>query len=86
MKSFFNKALKQLSKLGRAMLVPVTAMPVAGLMTLLFGPNLLDIPFVMNAGYVVINNMDLLFAMGAVVAFARTKDKSIRSSQAFCRC
>lgn len=75
MKNIFNNVLKQLSKLGRAMLVPVTAMPVAGLLTLLFGPNLLDIPFVMNAGYVVINNMDLLFAMGAVVAFAKTKDK-----------
>lgn len=75
MKDFFNGALKQLSKLGRAMLVPVTAMPIAGLMTLIFGANMLDVPLIADAGNVVIGNMDILFAMGATVAFANGKDK-----------
>lgn len=75
MKDFFNRGLKLLSKLGRAMLVPVTAMPIAGLMTLIFGQTMLNIPLVANAGNVVIGNMDILFVMGAVVAFAKTKDK-----------
>ena len=75
MKEFFNLLLKQLSKLGRAMLIPVAAMPIAGMTKLLFGPTMLDVPFVMNAGSVVISNIDLLFAMGATVAFAEGKSK-----------
>lgn len=76
MKAFFDKLLKQLSKLGRAMLIPVAAMPIAGLTKLLFGPTMLNIPFVMNAGSVVISNIDLLFAMGATVAYAEGKNKT----------
>lgn len=75
MKQFFDGALKQLSKLGRAMLVPMTALPVSGLVTLVFGANMLNIPFVANAGWVAINNMDILFAVGAVMAYTKTKDK-----------
>ena len=75
MKAFFNKLLKQLSKLGRAMLIPVAAMPIAGMTKLLFGPTMLNIPFVMNAGSVVISNIDLLFAMGSSVAFSEGKNK-----------
>ena len=76
MKKIFDVLLKQLSKLGRAMLVPMTALPVSGLVTLIFGTSMLNVPFVANAGWVAINNMDLLFAVGAVMAYAKGKDKT----------
>ena len=75
MKDLFNRALKTLSKLGRAMLVPITAMPIAGIMARLGAADILGIPLIENAGWVVFNNLDILFAFGAVVAYVKSRDK-----------
>ena len=75
MKDVFDRALKQLSKLGRAMLIPITAMPVAGILARLGAADILGIPLIENAGWVVFNNLDILFAFGAVVAYVTAKDK-----------
>ncbi len=75
MKELFNRALKTLSKLGRAMLIPITAMPVAGIMARLGAADILAIPFVESAGWAVFGILDVLFAFGAVTAYVKTKDK-----------
>jgi PTS system N-acetylglucosamine-specific IIC component len=71
-----NKILKQLSKLGKAMLIPIAATPVAGLLARLSAPDLLNMPVLETASWVVFGMMDVLFAIGAVIAYAKTKDKT----------
>lgn len=75
MKGFSEKALKTFSKLGRSMLVPITAMPIAGLMARLGAADILNIPLIETAGWTVFGNLDILLAFGTVVAFAKSKDK-----------
>ena len=63
----FNRIMKQLSKLGKAMLIPIAATPVAGLLARLSAADLLNLPVLENAAWVVFGMMDLLFAVGAVI-------------------
>ncbi|WP_227857281.1 PTS transporter subunit EIIC [Clostridioides sp. ES-S-0056-01] len=76
-KNMFNKVLKQLSKLGKAMLIPIAATPVAGLLARLSAADMLNMPVLETAGWVVFGMMDVLFAIGAVIAYAKAKDRSI---------
>lgn len=76
-KKMFNKIMKQLSKLGKAMLIPIAATPVAGLLARLSAADMLNMPVLETAGWVVFGMMDLLFAIGAVIAYAKAKDKAI---------
>ena len=71
-----DKMMKQLSKLGRAMLIPIAATPVAGLLARLSASDMLNMPVLENASWVVFGMMDVLFAIGAVMAYAKTKDKT----------
>lgn len=71
-----NKIMKQLSKLGKAMLIPIAATPVAGLLARLSAADMLNMPVLETAAWVVFGMMDLLFAIGAVIAYAKTKDKA----------
>lgn len=66
----------QLSKLGKAMLIPVVAMPVAGLLSRLGQPDLLNMDVLKIASDVIFGNLDLLFAVGCILAYTKSKDKS----------
>lgn len=63
--------LDRLQPLGRALMLPIAVLPVAGLLLRLGQPDLLDIPFVAAAGSAVFDNLGLLFALGIAVGFAR---------------
>jgi len=63
--------LSSLQPLGRALMLPIAVLPVAGLLLRLGQPDLLDIPFLAAAGQAVFANLGLLFAMGVAVGFAR---------------
>lgn len=63
--------LAPLQALGRALMLPIAVLPVAGLMLRLGQPDLLDIPFIAAAGDAVFANLGLLFAIGVAVGFAR---------------
>lgn len=76
MKEIFGKITKQLSKLGRAMLIPIAATPVAGLLARLSAPDMLNLPVLESASWVVFGMLDMLFAIGAVVAYTKIKDKT----------
>ncbi|WP_099223793.1 PTS transporter subunit EIIC [Listeria costaricensis] len=66
-----------MQKLGRSMLLPVVAMPVSGLILRLAAPDMLNIPILMAAGNAVFGNLDMLFAIGVALGFAKGKDKGI---------
>ncbi|HKE15672.1 MAG TPA: N-acetylglucosamine-specific PTS transporter subunit IIBC [Kofleriaceae bacterium] len=58
-------------KLGRALMLPIAVLPVAGLLLRLGQADMLDIPFVANAGDAVFKNLGLLFAVGVAIGFAK---------------
>ncbi|MDR3513729.1 MAG: N-acetylglucosamine-specific PTS transporter subunit IIBC [Caulobacteraceae bacterium] len=64
-------SLAALQPLGRALMLPIAVLPVAGLLLRLGQPDLLNIPFVAAAGDAIFHNLGLLFAIGVAVGFAR---------------
>jgi PTS system N-acetylglucosamine-specific IIC component len=67
MKSLFEN----LQKLGRALMLPIAVLPVAGLLLRLGQADLLDVPMVAAAGAAIFSNLGLLFAVGVGVGLAR---------------
>jgi len=63
--------LSSLQPLGRALMLPIAVLPVAGLLLRLGQPDLLDIAFLSAAGQAVFANLGLLFAVGVAVGLAR---------------
>ncbi|WP_087021859.1 PTS transporter subunit EIIC [Thaumasiovibrio subtropicus] len=68
-----KQSLSKLSSIGKALMLPISILPAAGLL-LAFGAKL-DIPLMMRAGGVIFDNLALLFAVGAAVGL--TKDSGI---------
>ncbi|GAB2496295.1 PTS transporter subunit EIIC [Alkalibacterium psychrotolerans] len=66
-----------IQKLGRSMLVPVSAMPLAGILLRISSDDLLNIPILSAAGSAVFGNLDILFSIGVVFGFAKAKDKGM---------
>ncbi|KQN20661.1 PTS N-acetyl-D-glucosamine transporter [Sphingomonas sp. Leaf33] len=60
-----------LQPLGRALMLPIAVLPVAGLMLRLGQPDLLDIAFLSAAGDAIFAHLGLLFAVGVATGFAR---------------
>ncbi|SHI92009.1 PTS system, N-acetylglucosamine-specific IIC component [Geosporobacter subterraneus DSM 17957] len=65
-----KNAFAQLSRLGKAMMLPIAVLPAAALLLRLGAPDVLNIPFVMQAGGAVFDNLALLFAIGIAVGIA----------------
>src|SRR6185437_3385291 len=63
-----------LQPLGGALLLPIAAVPIAGLLLRLGQPDLLNLPFIAAAGDAIFSNLGLLFAIG--VAFGLAKDNN----------
>ncbi|WP_256853209.1 PTS transporter subunit EIIC [Pantoea sp. Fr+CA_20] len=66
--SGFVKSLSKLSMIGRALMLPISLLPAAGLL-LAFG-NKFELPLMMNAGGVIFDNLPMLFAIGSAVGLA----------------
>ena len=64
-------SLQSLQPLGRALMLPIAVLPIAGLLLRLGQPDLLDIPFVAAAGAAIFDNLGLLFALGIGVGLAK---------------
>lgn len=64
-------SVQSLQPLGRALMLPVAVLPIAGLLLRLGQPDVLNIPFVAAAGAAVFDNLGLLFAIGIAVGFAK---------------
>ena len=66
-----TSAVGALQPLGRALMLPIAVLPVAGLLLRLGQPDLLAIPFVAAAGDAIFHNLGLIFAIGVAVGFAK---------------
>lgn len=66
-----RKILETLQPLGRALMLPIAVLPIAGLLLRVGQPDLLDIAFVSAAGSAIFENLGILFAIGVAVGFAR---------------
>ncbi len=65
--SSFTSGLVQL---GKALMLPIAVLPIAGLLLRLGQPDLLNIAFISQAGAAVFNNLPLIFAIGVAIGFA----------------
>lgn len=66
-----KKMLEALQPLGRALMLPIAVLPIAGLLLRIGQPDLLDIMFISAAGAAIFDNLGILFAIGVAVGFAR---------------
>lgn len=79
-----NLSLGSLQPLGRALMLPIAVLPVAGLLLRLGQPDLLNIAFVASAGDAIFHNLGLLFAIGVAVGFARDGNGAAALAGAVC--
>lgn len=71
-------------RLGRALMLPIAVLPIAGLLLRLGQPDLLNIAFVEAAGNAIFQNLGLLFAIGVAVGFARDGNGAAALAGAVC--
>ena len=64
-------SLDRLQPLGRALMLPIAVLPVAGILLRLGQDDLLGIAFVADAGGALFASLGLLFAIGVAVGLAR---------------
>lgn len=57
--------------LGRALMLPIAMLPVAGLLLRFGQPDLLNMAAIANAGNAIFANLPLLFAIGVAIGFAK---------------
>jgi PTS system N-acetylglucosamine-specific IIC component len=65
-----NPFLK-VQRLGRALMLPIAVLPVAGILLRLGQADVLNIKMIADAGGAIFDNLPLLFAIGVAVGFAK---------------
>jgi len=58
-----------LQKIGRSLMLPIAVMPAAGILARLGHPDMLNQPWLADAGGAIFGNLPLLFAIGVAVGF-----------------
>jgi PTS system N-acetylglucosamine-specific IIC component len=66
-----SRTIEGLQRLGRALMLPIAVLPVAGLLLRLGQPDLIGIPVLAAAGDAIFSNLGLVFAVGVAVGLAR---------------
>jgi PTS system N-acetylglucosamine-specific IIC component len=66
-----NGVMNSLQSLGRALMLPIAVLPIAGLLLRLGQPDLLNLAAMAAAGDAIFSNLGLLFAIGVAVGLAR---------------
>lgn len=62
---------ESIQQLGRALMLPIALLPVAGLLLRFGQPDLLNIKFIADAGNAIFTNLPILFALGVAVGIAK---------------
>lgn len=70
-KRYFLALGAGLVQLGRALMLPIAVLPIAGLLLRLGQSDLLDIAFISAAGKAVFDQLPAIFAVGVAIGFAR---------------
>ncbi|MGG3235648.1 PTS transporter subunit EIIC, partial [Priestia flexa] len=60
-----------LQRVGKSLMLPIAVLPAAALLLRLGQPDLLDIPFMAQAGDAIFANLALLFALGIAVGLSK---------------
>ena len=63
--------MEGMQRLGRALMLPIAVLPIAGLLLRLGQPDLLDLAPIAAAGDAIFSNLGILFAIGIAVGLAR---------------
>ncbi|WP_371354798.1 N-acetylglucosamine-specific PTS transporter subunit IIBC [Pseudomonas chlororaphis] len=63
--------IEGLQRLGRALMLPIAILPIAGLLLRLGDTDLLNIAIIHDAGQTIFANLALIFAIGIAVGFAK---------------
>jgi len=79
-----SSALGALQPLGRALMLPIAVLPVAGLLLRLGQPDMMNIAFVAAAGDAIFHNLGLIFAIGVAVGFAKDGNGAAGLAGAVC--
>jgi PTS system N-acetylglucosamine-specific IIC component len=79
-----RSAVEILQPLGRALMLPIAVLPIAGLLLRLGQPDLLDLPFIAAAGDAIFSNLGLLFAVGVAVGLAKENNGAAGLAGAVC--
>lgn len=58
-------------KLGKALMLPIATLPIAALLLRLGQGDLLDIPFMAQAGGAIFGNLPLLFGLGIAIGLSK---------------
>jgi N-acetylglucosamine PTS system EIICBA or EIICB component len=66
-----TNSFAKFQQLGRALMLPIAVLPVAGLLLRLGQPDLLNIKWIAEAGNAIFANLALIFAIGVAVGFAK---------------
>lgn len=77
-------SLQSLQPLGRALMLPIAVLPIAGMLLRLGQPDLFNIAFVSAAGAAIFDNLGLLFALGIGVGLARDNNGAAGLAGAVC--
>ena len=73
-----------LQPLGRALMLPIAVLPIAGLLLRFGQPDILDLPFIAAAGDAIFTNLGLLFAIGVAVGLAKDNNGAAGLAGAVC--
>ena len=79
-----KSALETLQPLGRALMLPIAVLPVAGLLLRLGQPDLFNVQFIAAAGNAIFSNLGMLFAIGVAVGLARENHGAAGLAGAVC--
>ena len=71
LKNIFRACGAAAVQLGRALMLPIAVLPIAGLLLRLGQPDLLKIAFISEAGNAVFANLPAIFAIGVAIGFAK---------------
>lgn len=65
--NFWDRALAALQSIGRALMLPIAVLPAAALLLRLGQPDLLNLPWMANAGSAIFSNLPMIFAIGIAI-------------------
>ena len=71
MKVYLSAVTKSFITLGKALMLPIAVLPIAGILLRLGQPDLLNIAFLAKSGDAVFSNLPTIFALGVAVGFAK---------------
>src|SRR5699024_11924263 len=62
--------LNYLQRLGKSLMLPIAMLPAAALLVRFGADDMLDIPFVNQAGSGILDNLGIIFAFGIAIGFS----------------